>query len=123
MLVSSSTQLSAADISLRENNNVTNGPEPSVVLGGGARPALGGCTEPGCTEPLATDPAAGTSAIAAATVTALSRRTRLLPACFLSRSPVILGDPLGSDFWLPGGYLEEIIRAKALGSEGWGVRS
>src|SRR6516162_6881684 len=88
MLVSSSTQLSAADISLRENNSVTNGPEPSAVLGGGARPAFGGCTEP-----LAADPAAGTSAIAAATVTALSRRTRLLPACFLSRSLVILDEP------------------------------
>src|SRR5215467_12959880 len=100
MLVSFSTQLSAADISVRENSRVTNGPWPSdVVAGGGARPALADFTEP-----LATDPATGTSAIAAATVTALSRRTRLLPACFLSRFPVILGDPLGLISGCRGGY-------------------
>ena len=68
MLVSFSTQLSAADISVRENSRVTKGPWPSDAEAGGARPAFAGFTEP-----LAADPTAGTSATAAATVNQPSR--------------------------------------------------
>ena len=81
MLVSFSTQLSAAEISERENSSVTNGPGGGAALRAGTAPAPGARTAP-----PAADPAAGTSATAAATVTALSRPARLLPACFLPRS-------------------------------------
>ncbi len=73
MLVSSSTQLSAAEISLRENSSVTNGPG-AAALRTAAAPARAVCDGP-----LAADPAAGTSATAAATVTALSKPARLMP--------------------------------------------
>src|SRR5438105_12842703 len=81
MLVSSSTQLSAADISERENSRVTNGPGAAAARAGAA-PARGACAGP-----LAAAPAAGTSATAAATVMALSKPARRLPARWVS--PVI----------------------------------
>jgi hypothetical protein len=102
MLSSSSTQLSAADISVRENSKVTNGPGGGVealravatpACGAVATPACGAVATPACgacAGPRATAPVVGTSATAAATVTALSRPARLLPGCLLSRSPVIM---------------------------------
>jgi hypothetical protein len=83
MLVSSSTQLSAADISVRENSRVTKGP------GAGALRAAAAPVRGAADGPLAAAPAAGTSARAAATVTAVSSAARLernLPACLLTRS-------------------------------------
>src|SRR6266568_6720088 len=77
MLASSSTQLSAADISERENSRVTNGPDATAARAEAA-PARGACDGP-----LAAAPA-GTSATAAATVTALSRPARLLPVRWAS---------------------------------------
>src|SRR5215813_14573425 len=68
MLSSSSMQLSAADISVRENSRVTNGPGGFAALRAEAVPAC----DAGDT-PRATAPVVGTSATAAATVTALSR--------------------------------------------------
>ena len=77
MLVSFSTQLSAADISVRENSRVTKGPvRRGSALRAGAALALRRLRRAA----RATVPAVGTSATAAATVTALSRPARLLPA-------------------------------------------
>src|SRR5262249_24445179 len=83
MLSSSSTQLSAADISVRENSRVTKGPAGAALR---AEAGLAGSACKGAPAALAV----ATSATAAATVTALSRAARPLPACFLSRSPVTM---------------------------------
>src|SRR5215469_7736193 len=101
MELSFSTQLSAADISERENSSVTKGPVVVAVVLAGAAPVRSPCAGPPATAPVV-----GTSATtAAAAATALSRHARLLPACFLSRSAVIM---VTSSFMFPvavaGGY-------------------
>src|SRR5215471_16892548 len=93
MELSFSTQLSAADISERENSSVTKGPVVVAVVLAGAAPVRSPCAGPPATAPVV-----GTSATAAAAATALSRHARLLPACFLSRSAVIM---VTSSFMFP----------------------
>jgi len=117
MLASFSAQLSAADISVRENSRVTKGPCGCNALPAVASPARGACAG----APAAA-PAAGTSAIAAATAAAMSSPRRLLRACFLSRSAVMMATFLdefllrGATVWHRGLPCRATLKRKPLGS-------
>src|SRR5690348_5387023 len=121
MLASSSTQLSAADISVRENSRVTNGPG-AAAWSAEAPPARGACAEP-----LAADEAAGTSATAAATIAALSRPTRRIPTRPVS--PVMVTTFLAgrlvavADTHRAAPLRNETVRVSRPDDDGCGVRS